>query len=133
MARRIASKTAMFLLFSLALTVSACAQGAVESLESRLFSGTIAPIDTLGVRVYTDQVSDSRTDSAEVYFNVRGEPVAWRAWIDGTYFVYWQPYGRYAVNDSTLLALDVFKQNRQLLEMLEGLELVEQAARRDSQ
>ncbi len=110
--------------------MGACAQN-TTSLQERLFSGQIAPIDTLGVRHYTDRVSEVRTDSAEVYFNVHGEPVAWRAWIDGTYYVYWQPYGRYSVSDTTLLALEVFKQNRQLLEMLEGLELVEQAAKRE--
>lgn len=110
--------------------LGACAQDAT-SLEERLFSGQIAPIDTLGARQFAEQVSDSRIDSAEVYFNVRGEPVAWRAWIDGTYYVYWQPYGRFVVSDTALIALEVFKENRQLLELLEGLELVEEAAKRN--
>ncbi len=100
------------------------------SLQERLFSGQILHIDTLGVRQYAERISEDRTDSAEVYFNIRGEPVAWRAWIDGTNYVYWQPYGRFEVSDTTLLALQVFKENRQLLEMLEGMELVEQAAKR---
>ncbi|MDX1740412.1 MAG: hypothetical protein R3178_03925 [Rhodothermales bacterium] len=116
-------------LTALVAGMGACAQNS-PSLEERLFSGQIGSIDTIGVRHFTDQVSDVRTDSAEVYFNVRGEPVAWRAWIDGEYFVYWQPYGRFAVNDTALIALDVFKKNRQLLEMLEGMELVEQAAKK---
>ena len=122
---------AVALLLVVFFGAGACAQNA-PSLQERLFSGQIAPIDTIGVRRFLDRVSDSRTDSAEVYFNVRGEPVAWRAWIDGTYFVYWQPYGRFSVNDTALMALEVFKQDRQLLEMLEGLELVEQAAKRRS-
>jgi hypothetical protein len=112
-----------------AVGLEACAQG-TTSLEERLFSGQIAPIDTLGARQFTERVSDSRTDSADVYFNVRGEPVAWRAWIDGSYYVYWQPYGRFVVSDTALVALEVFKENRPLLEMLEGLELVEEAAKR---
>ncbi len=123
--------TALLVVFSTAAGMGACAQDSL-SLEERLFSGQIQTIDTLGVRQFTDRVSETRTDSAEVYFNVRGEPVAWRAWIGDDYYVYWQPYGRFSVTDTTLVALQVFKENRQLLEMLEGLELVEQAAKRGS-
>ena len=117
----IRASVALILVFPVVAGIGACAQEK-PSLETRLFSGEISSIDTLGVRQFVDEVSSSRTDSAEVYFNVRGEPVAWRAWIDGTYYVYWQPYGRFAVNDTTLVALEVFKENRQILEMLEGLE-----------
>lgn len=111
-------------------TLSACAQTAEPTLKQRLFEGGIAHIDTIGVRRLVERVDSGRTDSAEVYFNVRGEPVAWRAWIDGDYYVYWQPYGRFSVSDSTLLALEVFQKDRRLLEMLDGLELVEQAAKK---
>ena len=113
--------------------VAACAQETGVPLEARLFEGKINAIDTLGVRRFVEEVSESRTDSAEVYFNIRGEPVAWRGWIDGRYFVYWQPYGRFEVDESALVALEVFKENRQLLEMLEGLELVERAAKKTSE
>lgn len=128
--------TLAFVALGVSLSVTAglgaCAQEA-PSLQERLFSGQIANIDTLGVRQYVERLSETRTDSAEVYFNIRGEPVAWRAWIDGTYHVYWQPYGRFIVTEDELAALEVFKQNRQLLEMLEGLELVERAAKRQSE
>ncbi len=121
----------MFSLLLLVLSVRpAGAQEAEMSLEARLLGGQLDSIDTLGVRYFNQRVTEARTDSAEVYYNVRGEPVAWRAWLDGRYYVYWQPYGRFQVSDSTLAALDVYRKDRQLLEMLEALERVEQAAKK---
>ncbi len=118
------------LVLALVPTVSpANAQQVTSRLEAVLMEGRLESIDSLGVRQFAEQVTDSRRDSAEVYYNVHGDPVAWRAWIDGQYHVYWQPYGRFRVSDSTLAALEVFKRERPLLEMLEALELVEQAAK----
>lgn len=105
------------------------AQEKESSLKERLFENGIAPIDTIGVRRFVEEVSSGRTDSAEVYFDKSGEPSAWRAWVDGSYYVYWEPYGRFEVTDSALVALEVYKKHRRLLEMLEGLELVERAAK----
>lgn len=110
--------------------IPACAQAPEPNLKERLFEGRIAHIDTIGVRRFVDRFDSGRTDSAEVYYNVRGEPVAWRAWIDGDYFVFWEPYGRFSVTDSTLFALEVYQRERKLLEMLDALELVEQAAKK---
>ncbi len=121
--------TALFALLCFPM-IPACAQTPEPTLKERLFDGRIANIDTIGVRRFVEQTDSGRTDSAEVYFNVRGEPVAWRAWIGGDYFVFWEPYGRFSVSDSTLLALQVYQRERRLLEMLDGLELVEQAAKK---
>lgn len=121
--------TLLFVLLCLSV-MPACAQTPEPTLKERLFEGRIAPIDTIGVRRFVERTDSNRTDSAEVYFNVRGEPVAWRAWIGGNYFVFWEPYGRFTVTDSTLFALEVYQRERQLLEMLDGLELVEQAAKK---
>ncbi|MBT8399360.1 MAG: hypothetical protein KJO98_02690 [Rhodothermia bacterium] len=120
---------ALFVVLCLPM-ISACAQTPEPTLKERLFEGRIAHIDTIGVQRFIEQIDSGRTDSAEVYYNVRGEPVAWRAWIDGDYFVFWEPYGRFAVSDSSLFALEVYQRERRLLEMLDGLELVEQAAKK---
>jgi len=123
-------RPAIFAVLCTCLSIPASAQDNAPSLKERLFEGRINPIDTIGVRRFVEEVRPGKTDSAEVYFNNRGEPVAWRAWVDGSYYVYWEPYGRFEVSDSTLFALEVYMKNRTLLEMLEGLDLVEQAAKR---
>lgn len=87
--------------------------------------------DSLSYAIYVSD-APARTDTAEVYFNVDGQPRAWRAVVGGIRYAHVPTVGLFVVDDSLSDAFSVYATRRPLLEALELLQVIEARVKQPS-